>query len=319
MRPSKATAVLILAMTLFALRAPLTKFLADYGQKIGVGGERVISFCNILFIGNLCAAAVVLGHFRASRVLAELRSLARRGASLLAVSSVLELAPPILAFAALAHTSVTNVILLSRFGPLLFAVFGAMALGQAVTRVQWVGYAFSLAAIGLAVLYSGMWSVNRGDALMLLAGVANCANTVVNRVTLRHAGLAAFLFARNAVGAAVFFVVAVIYYGWGHFGDALRPQLWGAMAVYATLAVAGAELAWYFALQRLDAGSVGSYSFVAPAAGIAFGLLLLGERPAPAQWAALALVTVGILIANSRAIRATWREWAARPSLVVSS
>ncbi len=305
-------------MCLFALRAPLLKWLAIRGENLGLYGQDAFSFCNILFIGNACAGLAVWVYFGKSTIQSEFQKNDLKGYSLLLLSALLELIPPALFYTALMKTSVTNVILLGRFGPLLFSVIGALVLKSTISSLQWVGYGFSLTAITIVVVYENGGRINYGDGLMLLAGVINCFNTLLNRHVVKTSGLHAFLFTRCMVGAVAFFIIAVNFIGWHHFGDAVQPELWGALAVYAVIAVAVAELAWYDALNRVDPKTVGSLSFISPCMGIVFALILLKAQPEPSQWLALILVTIGILIANGKQIRETCFPKATPSSLVVN-
>ncbi len=318
MKLTKPVVILIGAMCLFALRAPLLKWLAIRGENLGLYGHDAFSFCNILFIGNVCAGLAVWGYFGRSTIVSEMKASDGKAVFLLLVSALLEIIPPMLLYMALMKTSVTNVILLSRFGPLLFSILGALVLRSPISTLQWIGYGFSLTAISIVVVYGSGWSINQGDVFMLLAGITTCFNTILNRYVVQRAGLHAFMFTRCVVGAIAFFIIAVIVYGWYHFGDAIQPQIWVAMAFYAVIAVAGAELAWYYALRRVDPKTVGSLSFISPSMGILFASMLLGASPVPAQWLALVLVTAGIVIANVKQIRENLFPRAAQSSLVVN-
>ena len=122
---TRAVVMLILAMGLFALGTPLTKWLAMNGETLGLQGENAVSFCNLLFIGNLCAGLAVLAYFRVWPVLGDLARLSAKGWALVVIASSLSVAVPAMLFFALKSTTVANVVLLGRFGPLLFSVAGA--------------------------------------------------------------------------------------------------------------------------------------------------------------------------------------------------
>jgi len=54
---------LILAIILAALATPVVKWLVVHGGKLGIANPNAISFCNILFVGNICSGLVVLATF----------------------------------------------------------------------------------------------------------------------------------------------------------------------------------------------------------------------------------------------------------------
>ena len=56
-------ASLVLALTLFALSTPVLRWLIMNGGALGLKSPGAISFCNVLFVGNLCAGLSVAAIF----------------------------------------------------------------------------------------------------------------------------------------------------------------------------------------------------------------------------------------------------------------
>ncbi len=54
---------LVLTIILAALATPIVKRLVMHGGKLGLSNPNAISFCNILFGGNLCSGDVVLIYY----------------------------------------------------------------------------------------------------------------------------------------------------------------------------------------------------------------------------------------------------------------
>jgi drug/metabolite transporter (DMT)-like permease len=74
-----------------------------------------------------------------------------------------------------------------------------------------------------------------------------------------------------------------------------------AMLLYQGVIVAFASyLAWFWLLTRYYAARLSVFAFIAPLAGVAFGVLLLGERLSPRFVAAALLVGLGIALVNRR-------------------
>ena len=293
-----ALLALAASLTLFALGTPLAKWLNHNGKSLGFEGEDAISFCNVLFVGNVCASMVVALWFGVPRILRELRQLSGKAWGILFLASGLSVAIPALMFTALDTTSVANVVLLGRVGPLLFAVAGTIVFGDRVSRSEWIGNGFVLVSLVVVVLAQGGGSLALGDVLSLLGGAFYAATVIAGRFAVRVASTPVYMFVRNLLSAIVFFSIAVTAYGWVHFADALHPRLWAVMAVYALIAVVLAQVAWYFALERVHPAQVGSFSILSPAMGILFAYAFLQEQPITAQWVALGLTSVGIVIAE---------------------
>ena len=298
-----ALLALAVSLTLFALGTPLTKWLNMNGKSLGFEGADAISFCNILFAGNICAAMVVAFWFGFLKLFFELRHLGVKAWLILLLASGLSVAIPALMFTALDSTSVANVVLLGRVGPLLYAVIGSLVLAEQLTKWDWLGNTFVFASILVLVWAQGDFHLVRGDLLALLSGVFYCATIIAGRYAVKVATTPAYMIVRNLLSALIFLIIAVTLYGWVHFVDLIHPRLWGVVAVYALIAVVAAQFAWYYALARVRSVQVGSFSIVSPAMGIFFAFLLLGEAPIMAQWIALGLTSVGILISSFDKLR----------------
>ncbi|MEM9351941.1 MAG: EamA family transporter [Planctomycetota bacterium] len=289
---------LVAAFTCFALAAPLTKWLATHGATLGVDGGKAISYCNVFFIGNVSAALLLAGWFGFGTLVQDVKGLSPRAWFWVTLASTLSVAVSTLMYQALGATTVANVVLLSRVGPLLFALVGSVVFGTRISRAEWVGNGFVLASLLLVVFSQGGFSMNPGDFLALESGVFYCLTTIAGRFAVRHAGVRPYMLLRNVIAAIVFFVLAIQMFGLHHFADAFQPRLWLVVTAYAAVAVVLAQAAWYFALDRVDPVQVGSFSIVSPAMGMVFGLVLLDEQPIAAQWVALGLTAVGAVIGS---------------------
>ncbi len=297
---SLAIVALIVSITLFSLGAPLVKWLIQNGESIGVAGHNAISFCNVLFVGNLSASLIVLLFFGAGSITRGLRKTTWKTRRLLMGCGFLALFSPALLVVALQHTSATNVVLLSRLGPVFYAIVEAILNRRRLTVAQWVGYSFIILSLSAVTVIGEGGVPNFGDLLIVVAGVCYCISAIANRYGLEQAGTPAFVFSRNFIAAIAFGSIAVVQFGWQHFADLVQPQLWLALFVYALIAIALAQLAWFFALERVSSSTIGSMSVISPATGLLFAWLLVHERPEFQQWMALGLLLVGIGIANLR-------------------
>jgi len=106
---------LILAIVLAALATPIVKWLVVHGGKLGIANPNAISFCNILFVGNICSGIVVLATFGWGRLWLQLKRLDARTSLLLAGNILVgTVVAPILLYTALETTMVTNLVLLTR-------------------------------------------------------------------------------------------------------------------------------------------------------------------------------------------------------------
>ena len=291
--------MLIGSRALSAARPALIALLITSGAQFSGETAQPISFCNVLFVGNMCAAILVAGRFGIRKLAGDFSALSARVQMGLAVNGCLAALLSTLIFLGLKETSVTNAVLLGRIGPVLFALMGAVILGRRIARLEWAG--FSLIVVGvLAIAFrASHYQVNSGDVLILLSTIVFAASTLINKVMIANvATLPVIVFSRNFISAAAFFVLALKFYGPHHFADAFSAQLWVLMAVYALIVVVAAQFLWYASFESLDSGTIGRLTVISPIFGVAYAYLINGERPSAIQLGTLVLVTVGVLIAS---------------------
>ena len=292
-------AVMGVAVVLLSLASPVLKFLVTEGQQVGLRDTMAISFCNVLFVGNLCAGLVTLLFFGPADILRRIAAVRRPGdiLTLLAATAV-AVAYPALIFTALETTSVTNITLLSRFEAVAFAVVAAIVFRTLPSRQQIVGYALIVIGILGLVLTGNMWMLAPGDRLVLLAGLVFSAAVFISRSSLEILGLKAYVAYKNCTSAVVFFVIALALYGPKHFMDAFRPELWGIMVVYAFFAVSLAELAWYSGIRSASPTVIANVSMVQPFMTLAFAYLLLNEVPNALELVAMVIILTGMILGS---------------------
>ena len=141
--------LLVLAILLFALGPAVLKLLTMSGGKLGITAPGSISFCSVLFIGNLCAGLVTLVFAGPRRILRELVSVPRATKVYLVLGAVVFTIHPALLYSALEETTLLNVVLLSRFHGIAYVVVGYLFLRAVVSRLEVLGYA--IIAVGVLV------------------------------------------------------------------------------------------------------------------------------------------------------------------------
>ncbi|MCY3788807.1 MAG: EamA family transporter, partial [Gemmatimonadetes bacterium] len=102
-----------IAILIFAAAASVVARLVEIGEANLIDGRNPISFCNLLFAGNLVAALTLFALYHREWSPAHLRALSRRQwlvQTALALTS--GAIAPAMMFTAIAHTSVTNIVLI---------------------------------------------------------------------------------------------------------------------------------------------------------------------------------------------------------------
>lgn len=165
------------------------------------------------------------------------------------------------------------------------------------------------AALGLVVAFAGLavglleglgsGGAVLGDLLCLLGALGWACTTVMIKATrLRHAPAEYAMLYQLVVSIPVLALLSLAMGEPGIFAP--TPLIWASMA-YQTVVVAFVSyVAWFWLVKRHAASRLAAFSFLTPLFGSAAGALLLGEQLGPVFLLALALVSAGILLVNSR-------------------
>ena len=123
------------SILIFAASNSMVQLLINLGAMHPVEGRNAISFCNLLFVGNLCACATLVVIFRKSWTRENLMALSAVDWVSLMVLGILSGAiAPALIYLALEKTTVTNVLLMGRIEPPLMLLLAVVLFKEKVGR-----------------------------------------------------------------------------------------------------------------------------------------------------------------------------------------
>jgi len=293
-----ARLLVVISRALMALSTPVVAFLVLQASVLSGGAVHPISFCNVLFVGNLAAACVVLGSFGPNAIYQGIKKQDKATLFLLFLTGCLASVQSALIFMALETTSVTNAILLSRMGPITYALLAFVVLNSPIRKWEWAGFGFITIGVLAVVLQSSDLMLNKGDYMILASAIFYALTSLVAKRALQTVDLGTAVFARNFVSATVFFFIAIYLFGPSHFAHAFEGQLWGIMTIYAVVIVLGSQFTWYSAISRLEPAQVTKWTVMTPAFGVLFAYLINNEIPSLVDLTALGLITIGIVISN---------------------
>ena len=176
------------------------------------------------------------------------------------------------------------------------------ARSERLRGLQWAGLLCAFVAVVFALRegFSGSAaSTVRGDLLALVAGMLWGLTTVVIRASkLASISAEKLLFYQLAVSAATFPALSL------GLGEAwvwrFSPFALASLGVQTVVGAFASYLAWMWMLGRYPATQISTFVFFTPLFALLFGSLWLGEAVTPGLLAALATVTVGILLVNRR-------------------
>lgn len=298
-----------LAVIIFAASSSVTRKLTEIGAHHLIDGRNPISFCNVLFVGNICALLVLLPIYRQQLRVQTLRQFSGKDWGGMAAVALLAgaLAPAVILLA-LSHTMVNNVVLVGRLEPPLTLALSIWFLGERTNRWEIAGALVSFLGVVVMVGLQGVWenamapvgfgAVGSGEILTAIGAVALAISHNISKAHLDRIPVGIFTIVRTALGTVIFFLIALAVYGSHHFMDAFSPFLWQWMLIYGTLIVVVGESAWLTGIKKSSvayASLAGAFNPIAAALG---AYLLLGEAPTPAQYFGGSVVLIGIMLSQ---------------------
>ncbi len=290
------------SILIFAASNSVVLLLTDLGAMHPIEGRNAISFCNLLFVGNLCACATLVAIFRKSWTRENLMALsAVDWVSLMMLSILSSAIAPALIYLALEKTTVTNVLLMGRIEPTLMLLLAVVLFKEKVDR--WAVSGIVITVIGALAIFALQYRGNPmafglGELQAALAAVSWVAATLLSKRFLHRVPLGIFSVFRTAVGTVVFFALAIYLFGAEHFQDAFSPFLWKWMLVYGTVIVVAGQLCWFKGIATTNASQISRANSFVPVAGVIFAVLLLGESPNMAVLVGGAIIVLGIVVAQ---------------------
>ncbi len=297
---------LLIAILIFAASNSVTRRLTEIGAANLINGRNAISFCNVLFVGNLCALLALVAIYGKEWNFQALKRLSLPDwMGLLAIATLSGALAPSLIFMALEQTAVNNVVLIGRIEPPLALALSIFILKDRVNIWVIVGAIISFVGVALTVVLQAPnnnmvemagFSIGRGELMAIGGAIALAISTIISKVSLRQIPLGIFTVFRTATGTVIFFVVVIKLFGAMHFIDVFSPFVWQWMLIYGAVIVVGGQLAWFKGLKTTNAADVSLASSISPVAGILAAYLILGEVPTMAQYIGGGVIILGILL-----------------------
>ena len=280
----KAAAFAILAAALYAVNVPLAKLLLAHVGEVMMAA--------LLYLGaGLGLLLYSLLHRWTGRSLHSGEPLTRKELPWTVAMVVLDIFAPILLMLGIARTNSANVSLLNNFEIVATTLIAFAVFREAVSRRLWLAIALVTAASALLSFEGGgAFVFNRGSVLVLGACVCwglenNCTKMISNKSSVEIVTIKGCFSGLGSLTVAL------------ALGESL-PQLKWVLAVLALGFVSyGLSINFYILAQKdLGAAKTSAYYSVAPFLGVAFSMLLLGERPALQFYLALAIMLAATVL-----------------------
>jgi drug/metabolite transporter (DMT)-like permease len=295
-----------LAIPIFGSASALTRKITEIGAEHFVGGHNPISYCNVLFTGNLCALLVLVAIHRHQWNVHTWRQISGQEWFGLVVVAILSgaLAPGLI-FQALSLTPVTNVLLLGRLEPPLTLALSIWLLRERLNRWEVLGSIVAFTGVLLTIVLqtdrSNMtpvagFQVGVGELMAVSGAICLSIATIVAKKYLAHVPLGIHNTVRTGLGTIVYFGLALWMYGFDHFMDVLSPFLWQWMLLYGTVIVVIGQSLWNIGFRNSSIATASLIGSFAPIVGILAAYLILGEVPTRAQYIGGMVILLGLFL-----------------------
>jgi len=195
---------------------------------------------------------------------------------------------------------VSNVSILLGTTPIFTAALSKWLRVEHVQGRLWLGILLSFSGIVCIVVgskdfHAGNFSTNIGDLLVVFASFVWSLYTAfskkfVNVYSSRHYVLYTVLF-----GTLFIVPISLPYF---RYQDWSQVHFYGWLAIVysAMLALVFGYSAWYYGVQKIGSTRTSVYANLTPVAGLAVGMVFLGERLAWLQWAGAVIIFTGLMM-----------------------
>ena len=300
---------LLIGSIIFATANPVTRKITELGTQHLIQGRNPISFCNVLFVGNLCALLLLLSIYHQQRDFNDLKQFSLTDwLSLTVVGALAGAIAPALIFMALSLTMVNNVVLIGRIEAPLTLALSILLLRERVNFWIIAGSAISFTGVILTILLQepkgnmvnmgGIIHVGGGELMATVGAIFLAIATVVSKAKLQQISLGIFTITKTIIGTIVFFLTALALFGPYHFIDAFSPLLWQWMLLYSAVIVVGGQLAWFRGLKLTSVSEASLVSAFIPIASILAAYFILKEQPNFAQYIGGSIILGGIALSQ---------------------
>lgn len=273
----------ILAAALYAINVPLSKLLLEH-----VGTTMMAAF---LYLG---AGLGLLVYSLAGKAIGRItikEPLTRKELPYTVAMVVLDIAAPILLMLGIARTNSANVSLLNNFEIVATSLIAFFIFKEVLTRRLCAAILLvTLASIILGFEGAGSFVLNTGSLFVLGACVCwgfenNCTRMISSKSSVE------IVIIKGCFSGLGSLLIALL------LGEELPSPSWMLRVLLLGFVSYGLSINFYILAQKeLGAAKTSAFYSVAPFLGVAFSMLLLGERPDMQFYAALAIMLLATVL-----------------------
>ncbi len=273
------------AAALYAINIPLSKLLQELAEFPPT------MLAGFLYLGAGTGIGMLLLIRRSPRVPRNRRLLGMRDLPYVVAMVALDIAAPIFLMLGIASTSAANASLLNNFEIAATSIIALLIFRERVSKKLWLAIILAIAASAILTLEPAEAFVfNKGSVFVLLASLCwgfenNCTRSISDKSSEQIVLIKGIFSGLGSI------IVALI------MGEKFPNAVYISAAMLLGFVAYGLSINFYIMAQKnLAAAKTSAFYSVAPFLGVAFSFLILGERPAPSFYIALAVMIISTVI-----------------------
>ena len=278
-----ATFFAILAAALYAINVPLSKLLLEH-----VGTTMMAAF---LYLGAGLGLLGVGLFQKASGKAQKQERLTKKELPYTVGIVVLDILAPIFLMMGIARTNSANVSLLNNFEIVATSLIALFIFREKISKLLWCAIALVVvASVILSFEGNGAFVFNSGSLFVLAASICwGMENNCTNKIS--HKSAVEIVVIKGCFSGLGSLIVAFI------IGEKLPAVKWMLPVLLLGFVAYGLSINLYIRAQSsLGAAKTSAFYSVAPFLGVAFSMLLLGERPGVQFYVGLLIMAVSTVL-----------------------
>ena len=269
----------ILAAALYAINVPFSKLLLGHVEPTMIAAFLYLGAGLGMFAYSLVSKAV--GKATPTE------PLTKRELPYTIAMVVLDIIAPILLMSGIKASNAANVSLINNFEIVATSLFALLVFKEVISKRLWIAIAMvTVASVILSFEGAGFFDFNISSLFVFGACLCwgienNCTRMISNKSSFE------IVIIKGTFSGLCSLIVALT------LGESIPSVLWIVCVLLLGFVAYGLSIHFYVMAQKdLGAAKTSAYYSVAPFLGVAFGMLILGERPAVQFYVALAVMIV---------------------------
>lgn len=278
-----ATIFAILAAAFYAVNIPLSKLLLEYVDTTMMAA--------LLYLGAGIGMFLYEATNKALGKSSKKERLTKKELPFTIAMVALDIAAPILLMCGVARTNSANVSLLNNFEIVATSLIALIIFKEIISRKLWLAIGLvTIASVILSFEGEGAFSFQQGSLYVLGACICwgfenNCTRMLSNKSSEE------IVMIKGCFSGLGSFLIAIL------LGESIPALKWIFAVLLLGFVAYGLSINFYIMAQKdLGAAKTSAYYSIAPFLGVAFSMILLGERPGMQFYTAFAIMVISTVL-----------------------